>query len=817
MAFNAADGALTEPLLDRDDALESVAAAAPADLRVDVGLIGRSSTIGLTVPKSADVSGGGPRRRTLSGSSPLRHRHVAKETTPEDAAAHSDDGRGGFDGGSPPSHSSTVSDAELWTFPRRVDFALWCYRALEGGYAMVPLAWWFPWTYRTFSKPSMLIVLYIMTVAFPLFSMLFVVYGFHDKQACATGTCGELLGVPPKPNADGCIVVEGHGTIPSVASCTYSALYLANNSSASISAVCRSRSPLSSQPLIYEGNSTITAAISVGSLLRRTTFPSLSCTYICDARMCPGLYYVELVGLGTLLLVAAALCALRVIHKITVQRATIEPLSIRKLMRKLTAGLPIGTFMVSYSWGSWKGEQCSASIVAEIADMLPSCWWDKEQLLPGASVTEMCTAAASGCSYAFVFVSFSYLRSAICQTELEILREKSGRIIAAVHSDVAKTPEGKELIIELEAEGHVVYIVQPMGSDGSLSHILYGAAMAMTKPLRTMCGYSDGASSSGESFVFRVGEQWVRPNEFLWIVLCTHDVLLHVFKICSPPLNAAGWKPTAIVLRGSLDQRKRVWWDVMTLFWPVTAIIFAGVWGINKAESTALYVYIVAGSILWSIFVLIRVSRMVFATSISAINPAVLRRAEQFPSAVPDHRVWERAMPPSGGLLTILHRTAIVKSNLKDSFSTSQPKWPLKSGLQAPPIPVDMGVGCMTKYMHPLVAAGIVEIVPLGSPSAELRLVKLEAGVPYIEPASTCFEQTELFWSECGFCDLAPETQEQMSNRIVMVNTPGGPELETIIIQILIRKFHSDSSKIYPGSGKTPWRSKTLRAAYRRR
>jgi hypothetical protein len=45
------------------------------------------------------------------------------------------------------------------------------------------------------------------------------------------------------------------------------------------------------------------------------------------------------------------------------------PLQPRPLVRKLTSGFSVGTFMVSYSWGAASGEQGSSAIVADVVSL----------------------------------------------------------------------------------------------------------------------------------------------------------------------------------------------------------------------------------------------------------------------------------------------------------------------------------------------------------------------------------------------------------------------------------------------------------------
>jgi hypothetical protein len=138
--------------------------------------------------------------------------------------------------------------------------------------------------------------------------------------------------------------------------------------------------------------------------------------------------------------------------------------------------------------------------------------------------------------------SFAYLRSPICKTEFAVLRETRGKILAAIHSDVARSADGIALMAELEAEGHRIWIVRvaearDVGVIAASFNLCYNG---MLRPMLRVCGRGANGGSKAESFVFHIGGRWVGTIEFLWLVLCAGDVLLDVFKIRSPPMNAAG-------------------------------------------------------------------------------------------------------------------------------------------------------------------------------------------------------------------------------------------------------------------------------------
>jgi hypothetical protein len=232
------------------------------------------------------------------------------------------------------------------------------------------------------------------------------------------------------------------------------------------------------------------------------------------------------------------------------------------------------------------------------------------------------------------------------------------------------------------------------------------------------------------------------------------------------------WKITAAVLRGSHSYRRRVYFAVMSLGWPVVSIYLAIIWEKDEDHISTLY-YVIMAAMVWAWVMLVLGSRMIQADRITAHRSHDALAEDGLPvevaaKSVPRKSPAESTMPSVGGLLTILHRAGIIGSCQREPFGVSHPAWPLPRGLLPAAIHVDIGDGVPARRLFPLVAAEVIRIVPRGTNTAELRLIKLEPGVPIVGSADSP-DCIELFWSECGFVDLHPDTQDIMSNRIVMV------------------------------------------------
>lgn len=119
----------------------------------------------------------GPRRRTLSGSAPFRRRTANTPTLPDREDSGDDLGDGvlpsvrgeatlglGTAGRGWRAAATKAVDSERRSLEQRLAVAKWCYDALEGGYAPIPIAWWFPSTNRFFSRPVTLSILYFLAV-----------------------------------------------------------------------------------------------------------------------------------------------------------------------------------------------------------------------------------------------------------------------------------------------------------------------------------------------------------------------------------------------------------------------------------------------------------------------------------------------------------------------------------------------------------------------------------------------------------------------------------------------------------------------------
>ena len=87
----------------------------------------------------------------------------------------------------------------------------------------------------------------------------------------------------------------------------------------------------------------------------------------------------------------------------------------RTVLRAMVKGLRRGTFMVSYSW---TGETLLAARSVANLFLEGRCWVDVQNILPGASIEDICTTAAAKADVGFVFITPEYLASRNCCLEL---------------------------------------------------------------------------------------------------------------------------------------------------------------------------------------------------------------------------------------------------------------------------------------------------------------------------------------------------------------------------------------------------------------
>lgn len=252
------------------------------------------------------------------------------------------------------------------------------------------------------------------------------------------------------------------------------------------------------------------------------------------------------------------------------------------------------------------------------------------------------------------------------------------------------------------------------------------------------------------------------------------------------------WKVTAAVLRGDQSHWRHVSFVLMSLAFPIFALILAFEWESSSDRQLVKY-YTIVLALIWGWVMLIIGSRQMRARRIShhevtdphAPPPNVL------PGSVPRY-AREHSMPPSGALLTILHRAGVLSSNQLVPYAECDPVWPLPRGLLPAAIHVDIGKGMPVRRLHPLVAAGVIRVVPEGCVTAEFRLIKLEPLAPHKDGDNVC---PELYWSECGFAELHPETQDMMSNRIVMVRAlsfrPLFSSVSSLWVPLALLSMHS--------------------------
>jgi hypothetical protein len=71
--------------------------------------------------------------------------------------------------------------------------------------------------------------------------------------------------------------------------------------------------------------------------------------------------------------------------------------------------------MVSYAWSDDREHGVENHIARTVAQWLPRCWLDVNELIPGTPVTKACSDAASRASFRFVLIGVDYLRSHNCR------------------------------------------------------------------------------------------------------------------------------------------------------------------------------------------------------------------------------------------------------------------------------------------------------------------------------------------------------------------------------------------------------------------
>eukprot|EP00041_Stephanoeca_diplocostata_P031101 m.961015 g.961015 ORF g.961015 m.961015 type:complete len:731 (-) comp23887_c0_seq10:1611-3803(-) len=541
---------------------------------------------------------------------------------------------------------------------------------------------------------------------------------------------------------------------------------------------------------------------------------TLSCIYPCNSKVClvrqaPPYPTEAIVALGILGLILTYLIV-RMLRPDTY--VAFSPSSV---LRKLTLGLPPGTFMMSYSSGRRSGEQSSRALGRWLARILPHCWSPAKDLLPGAPRTKLSKESADACVVGVVFVSQAYLRSPICCMELDILRKKPGRVVAFVHSDVLATEQGVELFHALEVEGHLVRQIQPRQHTdrrtllGALRKPVARMVNSVARGMQHMMWLPKGDVMADTAYAFPLGDDALGTlDECLFILLCAHGVLRRVLHVKSPPMNER-WACTSSVLCGRAGHAAWCRKALVAAAWVLTIVGLYATWAFHHA------MYGVAAGIV----ALMATYVVGVALMLSAVHHD------------PHPALWRRRTPHAVHLLIVLHRTGVllpasVLRRLPDPahalpvhprggeydegvrFAVDTPTRPMRPALVPPPVPIDIGaIDPATVDM--LVRHQVIRITEPNAAAAEIQFVRLE---PDTEVYAADPER-QVFWSSAGFHELHPTTRRTLANCIVEVEC-ASPTIESIICQITLRKFQLGSDGIFPGPHK--WSSKGLRSRTRR-
>eukprot|EP00040_Diaphanoeca_grandis_P028560 m.165611 g.165611 ORF g.165611 m.165611 type:complete len:768 (-) comp31390_c1_seq2:230-2533(-) len=499
----------------------------------------------------------------------------------------------------------------------------------------------------------------------------------------------------------------------------------------------------------------------------------------------------------------------------------------RRLIKKLTADFPIGTFMVSYSWGAGSGEQGSSTLVSDVARLLPCCWWDREQLLPGSDVETVCLEACENCIRGFVFISHNYLRSPICRKELATLRCVRGKVIALMHSDVYSTEQGQELRRQLLCEGHTVDILYPSTHTGFNVGTILLRLLKRVKNSALRYLFPNDFTIASDTEVFGVTEAVLPYDKYIFAVLCGRGLFCEMFSLQSPPLNEH-WRCAASVLGSRIRWRRYIRLIfAMSAYFFVDVLVILDVWAkqFDTPVFRAVYISVTVINLVWLVLFLTELHISSSKKSIPKAAHLLLmlhRLGVLLPKSVEDICNTE---PP----IKTTDDTAATTNDVKTSASFAPIKlptfrrkkcdWPLRTSLVPPPIAIDVGaeprlvnitkiaeVKNEQKVMRYLHDEGVLTVH-----SGDVALADVELQYVQIFPdtqLTTADPDKQIFWTTCSFMELSLTTRNTLANCVVAVDTIA-PSSEEIIIQLFLRKFKLCGKDLRVGSGK--WKNKNLR------
>eukprot|EP00055_Hartaetosiga_balthica_P005204 m.14928 g.14928 ORF g.14928 m.14928 type:complete len:838 (+) comp4394_c0_seq2:154-2667(+) len=152
------------------------------------------------------------------------------------------------------------------------------------------------------------------------------------------------------------------------------------------------------------------------SIVATVPYCDLNSTSLSNINTFRGILFIN--SLAALFLNIIAFYALIYIMR---NRGRYLPKTCRGVLASFTKGIEKGSLMVSYSWTNE-----TLDIARKVASAFSGgkCWVDIRNILPGASIQDICTSAAAKCTAAYVFLTPEYLQSHNCSLELLNLEPK---------------------------------------------------------------------------------------------------------------------------------------------------------------------------------------------------------------------------------------------------------------------------------------------------------------------------------------------------------------------------------------------------------
>eukprot|EP00041_Stephanoeca_diplocostata_P031120 m.962400 g.962400 ORF g.962400 m.962400 type:complete len:775 (-) comp23891_c0_seq1:221-2545(-) len=742
----------------------------------------------------------------------------------------------------------TGEDADSDTVLRVCKYA---YRQINGGYSITNLAR-IP-TLKILNVAQWRAVPFVLFITFvvliPAIGFFVVLLSIPQPPTCMNNACPAIANLHAHEYSSECAVLELNNN--SLISCSY--WVESNLPNSTCNDVCPPYASTNAESLYC-------AELELqdeGSLRNNPDFykynnlTQYTCYHDCNTFVCPP----QLTARGFLLVAIPffGLISIYLFRNIRYHAPRYFPATPMQLLRKLTHGLDLGTFFVSYSWGGGEAEQSSKDLVSRLAVNLPCCWWDKEQLMPGASVEATCRAAASNCTVGFVFLSLAYLQSGICRIELDSLRRVRGRIVAFMHSDAHETKQGQQLEQELLLEDHCVFVIRPRSHTDkhtfmdSVQESLAKMTNMIHRKMGSICG-RHGAEEDDTNLVEEVeycfplgGGDLGTLEEFLFVHMCTRGVLQKVFQLRSPPMNDH-WMCTSSVLCAQMSMRRTVRMYGWLLSLPVTVLTMQWLW--HLWESHVLSSLVVAPAMgVYAVVIFVVMSRvhlppdsrllrwsqhphvahlLVVLHSIGVVVPRAVKQgsvqtprktsAEADPGKVSAGRGANSNDANTGYVDIVPGPIERVPEDMVNhrlvpgsEYTAFRGEWYLPGGIKPPPLLVDLGE-LKARKLNFLSRQKVVQITN-DSRHADIRFVRLHS--------STVIDTVDdmdrmVFWTSCAFTELSPTTQATLRDVSIETAVGGeGPSTESIVCNIIMRQLHIESSRIL--TGPLRWQSRDFR------